>query len=220
MPSRPPAPPPPPTPPAPVPPPGWGVGLWDELRGGLAECFDNLVPRAFWRAPKGPENEVVIHNPGQKGWEPALFLWKLSLFDFPLPLSKLNLQAESALFRSNIDQRGGGGGWGGGTSLCANVTLQSVENRAISEHLSYFGLSQGLLSRTADPASGTTITSHLSLARMHTNHGHLPTSHFAHGHWFRSRLTGHFAYARTGANYYFYNVSPDLIVILSNAGLQ
>ena len=62
----------------------------------------------------------------------ALFLWKLSLFDFPLPLSKLNQRAESALFRSNIDQGGGG------TSLCANVTLQSVENRAISEHLSYF----------------------------------------------------------------------------------
>ena len=48
------------------------------------------------------------------------------------PLSKLNLLAESAIFRSNIDPGGGG------TSLCANVTLQSVENRAISEHLSYF----------------------------------------------------------------------------------
>ena len=50
----------------------------------------------------------------------------------PLPLSKLNQRAESALFRSNIDQGGGG------TSLCANATLQSVENRAISEHLSHF----------------------------------------------------------------------------------
>ena len=50
----------------------------------------------------------------------------------PSPLSKLNQRAEGALFRSNIDQGGGG------TSLCANATLQSVENRAISEHVSYF----------------------------------------------------------------------------------
>ena len=50
----------------------------------------------------------------------------------PPPLSMLYQWAESALFRSNIDQGGGG------TSLCANATLQSVENRAISEHVSCF----------------------------------------------------------------------------------
>ena len=50
----------------------------------------------------------------------------------PSPLSMLYQWAESALFRSNIDQGGGG------TSLCANATLQSVENRAISEHVSCF----------------------------------------------------------------------------------
>ena len=55
-----------------------------------------------------------------------------SISPSPLPLSMLYQWAESALFRSNIDQGGGG------TSLCANATLQSVENRAISEHVSYF----------------------------------------------------------------------------------
>ena len=55
-----------------------------------------------------------------------------SISPSPLPLSMLYQWAESALFRSNIDQGGGG------TSLCANATFQSVENRAISEHVSYF----------------------------------------------------------------------------------
>ena len=55
-----------------------------------------------------------------------------SISPSPLPLSMLYQWAESALFRSNIDQGGGG------TSLCANATLQSVENRAIIEHVSYF----------------------------------------------------------------------------------
>ena len=55
-----------------------------------------------------------------------------SISPSPLPLSMLYQWAESALFRSNIDQGGGG------TSLCANATLQSVEDRAISEHVSYF----------------------------------------------------------------------------------
>ena len=55
-----------------------------------------------------------------------------SISPSPLPLSMLYQWAESALFRSNIDQGGGG------TSLCANATLQSVEKRAISEHVSYF----------------------------------------------------------------------------------
>ena len=55
-----------------------------------------------------------------------------SISPSPVPLSMLYQWAESALFRSNIDQGGGG------TSLCANATLQSVENRAVSEHMSYF----------------------------------------------------------------------------------
>ena len=55
-----------------------------------------------------------------------------SISPSPLPLSMLYQWAESALFRSNIDQGGGG------TSLCANATIQSIENRAISEHVSYF----------------------------------------------------------------------------------
>ena len=76
-----------------------------------------------------------VYNPGQKCWDTCTFSLKTFPFRFPpppLPLSKLNQRAESAHFRSNIDQGGGG------TSLCANAALQSVENRATSEHLSYF----------------------------------------------------------------------------------
>ena len=106
----------------------WEIGLWplhDRIRrvkagsgddGRIAEVHTNLQS---WKKVLGNMHFFSENFP-------------FSISPSPLPLSKLNLRAEIALFRSNIDQGGGG------TSLCANVTFQSVENRAISEHLSYF----------------------------------------------------------------------------------
>ena len=112
-------------------------GKWDKMSQVFAYQWCSLLPEVRKLKPSTKAHSAQHLHPtilDKSVGTPALFRWKSPLFDFPspLPLSMLYQWAESALFRSNIDQGGGG------MSLCANAALQSVENKAISEHVPYF----------------------------------------------------------------------------------
>ena len=93
-------------------------------------CYFHSENSAF-SSPKDTLTATILD---ESVGTPALFRWKSPLFDFPLPPPPLNVV--SVGWKCTFSEQHWPGGRG--TSLCANATLQSVEKRAISEHVSYF----------------------------------------------------------------------------------